>query len=203
MKELFGLIVCGGESSRMGMDKSLMVYHDQPQRYHLYTMLQPLCDRVFISCNKKQAPAIPPEYEQITDLEEYENIGPMAALLSAFSNYPDNDFLVIACDYPFLTVNDLQHLLDARKPAHPAVSFFNTETQMKEPLLAVYSNACHPELIRHFDRKEYSLRQFLQDMNAEKVKPSSAEILTSVDTPEAYHEALRLLQQLKNRANGF
>ena len=79
MKEIFGLVVCGGESSRMGMDKSLLVYHQKSQSYHMYEMLDLLCDKVFVSCNKKQASAIPDDYEKIIDLELYQNIGPIAA----------------------------------------------------------------------------------------------------------------------------
>ncbi len=193
MRKLYGLVVCGGESSRMGMDKSLLVYHDKPQRYYLYELLRTLCDSVFISCNKKQSTTISENYEKIVDLDRYENIGPMAALLSAFDKYPDADFLVLACDYPFIKKEHLQELLNARDKKHLAVSFFNTETNFKEPLLAFYSNECYPRLIHQVNRKEYSLKHFLKEIEAKKIIPTSPETIISIDTPEAYQTVLETL----------
>ena len=49
MSVLHGLVVCGGQSTRMGMDKSQLQYHGVPQREWLYELLQPLCEDVYIS----------------------------------------------------------------------------------------------------------------------------------------------------------
>ncbi len=196
MKEIFGLVVCGGESSRMGMDKSLLVYHQKSQSYHMYEMLDLLCDKVFVSCNKKQASAIPDDYEKIIDLELYQNIGPMAALLSAFTKFPDKNFIVVACDYPFLQQEDIRKLIDAIDDKHLAVSYFNPISEMKEPLLAYYSKECFPLLIKYIEKKEYSLRNFLKEIDSNKIEPISQESITSIDTPEAYHKALLRLREI-------
>src|SRR4051812_24141580 len=98
----------------MGEDKSLLNYHGIPQRYYLYEVLLTLCEKVFLSCNSEQSKNISEDYNFITDAKEYENIGPMAALLSAFKKYPDVAFLVIGCDYPFINKADLEKLIDER-----------------------------------------------------------------------------------------
>ncbi|MBK8495728.1 MAG: NTP transferase domain-containing protein [Chitinophagaceae bacterium] len=41
----YGLVLCGGNSSRMGTDKSMLQYYDKPQRYHVYDMLLPFVKR--------------------------------------------------------------------------------------------------------------------------------------------------------------
>ena len=195
MKDLFGLVVCGGESSRMGMDKSLLVYHKKSQHYHVHDMLKEDCEEVIISCNKKQASAIPEEYRKIVDHSQYENIGPMAALLSAFSEFPDKDFITIGCDYPFLTIENIKQLIEAKDGNHIAACFYNSQTEMKEPLLAYYSKDCFNLLLEYFNRKDYSLRNFLKDNNSKKIEANSINI-SSVDTPEGYHEALLLLREM-------
>lgn len=194
--EIGGLVVCGGESSRMGMDKSLLVYHKKSQSYHVYEMLQPLCKEVFISCNQKQSTAIPIEYKKIVDLDLYGNIGPMAALLSAFTQYPEKDFITIACDYPFLEIEDIQKLIDEKDEDQLAICYYNSLTEMKEPLLAYYSKECLPKLLQFYENKDYSLKNFLKEINAKKIAPASIQNITSVDTPEAYHEALLLLREI-------
>src|ERR1022692_2701600 len=137
INQLFGLVVCGGQSSRMGTDKSLIVYHGKPQRYYLYEMLESLCDQVHISCNKHQASSIPEHYRVIPDHDNYKNIGPMAALLSAFEKYPDVCFLVLGCDYPFIKKDDLARLIEASNSDIKALSYYDPENQIREPLMAI------------------------------------------------------------------
>src|ERR1051325_6308775 len=114
LNQLFGLVVCGGKSNRMGEDKSLLNYYGIPQRYYLYEMLQPFCKKVFISCNRNQLKSISEKYNLIADDPLYENTGPMAALLTAFEKYGDASFLFIGCDYPLLKKEDLEKLVKAR-----------------------------------------------------------------------------------------
>lgn len=194
MKKLYGLVVCGGKSSRMGTDKGMLEYFGEPQRYHLYKLLEPICDKVFISCNKHQAVDIPNEYKKITDHEDYENIGPMASLLSAFKLYPDADFILLACDYPFINRTDMQQLADSRSNDQKAAVFFNPETGYSEPLLGIYQATCYKALMEEFNSNNYSLRFFLEKVNACKIAPRLPETIISIDTPEAYKNALEKIK---------
>ena len=83
-KGIYGLVICGGKSSRMGMDKSMLNYHGKPQCYHMYEMLSLVCEKVFISCNEEQANKIIDGYQALIDLPCYSNTGPIAGLLTAF-----------------------------------------------------------------------------------------------------------------------
>src|SRR4051812_45814849 len=78
LKATIGLVACGGSSSRMGTDKSMLIYNTKPQRYHVYEMLQPFCEKVFISCKKEQSATVADGYDILTDDPVYNNIGPMA-----------------------------------------------------------------------------------------------------------------------------
>jgi nucleoside-triphosphatase THEP1 len=53
-KPITGLVLCGGQSVRMGSDKAFLEYHGKPQCYHLYDELQTIYNNVFISCNESQ-----------------------------------------------------------------------------------------------------------------------------------------------------
>jgi molybdopterin-guanine dinucleotide biosynthesis protein A len=185
---LIGIAVCGGESSRMGTDKSTLCYYGKPQHDHVYEMLAPLCDEVFISCNEKQYDVISTIYKKLPDLPEFRNTGPFAALLTAFFHYPDHDFLVAGCDYPFVTAADLSHLLDSVKPHAVAAAFYNTSGKY-EPLLAWYSQRSAPLLKKYFEAKNHSLQHFLQAVEAEKHVPLSEKVMTSADTPDDFLKA--------------
>jgi len=193
MNPVYGLVVCGGKSTRMGQDKSMLVYHGQPQRYHLYEILDELCERAFISCNKEQLSTIPDKYATIVDEPEYENIGPMASLLSAFKNYPDASFLVAGCDYPLINRNHLQELLKVSNEVIFAASYYNKSTLYYEPLLTHYQNNIKSKLEFYFKQKNYSLQSLLREVNANIIVPDYLSVITSVDTPYEYEKVLNQL----------
>lgn len=194
MNKLTGLVLCGGQSSRMNTDKSLLNYHGQPQRYYIYQMLSSFCKEVFISCSASQVSSIAVGYNYIVDSENYNDIGPMVALLSAFNQFPDNSFLVLACDYPFLKGDDIEKLVSERAEEHQSTAFYNSGSGFYEPLLAVYESSCYSLLKQHFNAGNHSLQQFLKGLNAKKIFPSDNQSLKSVDTVEEYESTLKTLR---------
>ncbi len=187
------LVMCGGLSKRMGNDKSMLQYYDKPQRYHVYDMLLPLCDKVFISCNKQQAKSIEAEYNFIQDDEAFADIGPMAALLTAFTQYPDKNILFIGCDYPFLCIVELQTFLNQCKDLPAA--FYNKAAEVYEPMLAWYPSICFDKLKTMFDGKQFSLQHFLKHNNAIKYLPFDISSIKSIDSSEAFAKAYNLINK--------
>jgi len=194
MAGTYGLVVCGGFSSRMGADKGLLIYYGKPQRYHLYEMLELFCEKVFISCRAEQANSIGIGYNILTDHASYSNIGPMAALLSAFTRFPKKNILLVGCDYPFLTPTDLQEFLPACREENLAISFYNTKEDLYEPVLAWYHHSSFDLLKKMHASKQYSLQQFLRNNEGTKYYPGNQNSMESVDTREAYVTAYNLIK---------
>ena len=184
-ENLFGLVLAGGKSRRMGQDKSMMVYRDETQRETVFDMLIPLCRSVYISCNKDQ---VFDEFS-ILDMPEFENIGPLGGLLSAMRTLPGKDFLVVGCDYPFLVSVHLQAFLGSIKSNSIAAAFYNDNSGFYEPVLGYYSSSCYGMLLAKFHNKEYSLQHFLRAVDANKFIPFDKKVMESVDTIEnCYYE---------------
>lgn len=185
----FGLILCGGDSARMGADKCFLTYHDKPQCYHLYDRLQEITSQAFISCNRTQSETLDHRYPALTDLDRFGSIGPMAGLLTAFHHFPDNDFLVIGCDYPFLKKKDILDFINLNHNKQIAAAFYNRKEEVYEPLLAWYSRVAASMLTKSFNQHQYSLQHFLREANAEKFEPADPTVMVSIDTPEAMQKA--------------
>lgn len=195
--QLYGLVVCGGVSTRMGTDKGMLVYHGKPQMFFLYEMLAGICDKVFIACRKEQAAQIPEQYAQIPDRECYRDTGPVAALLSAFDQWPEASFLAVGCDYPFLEKKHLQHLVSFANRYHRSVAFCQEGTDIIEPLIAVYQHNISHHLASCFKQGNHSLRRILMSWDTLAVTPENNCVIQSVDKPEAYIAALQLLQKTR------
>src|SRR5690606_41979109 len=96
MTRLNGLILAGGKSSRMGRDKSLIVFHDQPQRDHLFNILKRFCNEVYLSC--KNVEGIPEHLNAIPD--KFDLNTPLNVILSSFEHEPDAALLPSAVAMP-------------------------------------------------------------------------------------------------------
>lgn len=186
--DTYGMVVCGGNSRRMGTDKSMLQYYEKPQRYHVYEMLLPFCEKVFISCSEPQADTIAAGYPFLTDLPMYKNTGPIAALLTAFTMFPGKNILSIGCDYPFLTATDLKHFLKYCKEEN-AVAFYNEKEELYEPMLAWYPYQSVNKLKKMQVEKQYSLQYFLRDTKAIKFCPENKKSITSINTTEEFVKA--------------
>ena len=187
----YSLVMCGGQSSRMGTDKSLLQYYNKPQRYHVYNMLQPLCDKVFIACNAVQAKNIEAGYNFIQDDETFGNIGPVNALLTAFTKYPQKNILLIGCDYPFLTAGELELFSNYCK--NEPASFYNQQDDVYEPMLAWYPYSSLEALQKMYAAKQFSLQQFLKQNLSVKYLPTDMESIKSIDTHEAFSQTVNRL----------
>ena len=53
---IWGLVLAGGESRRMGLDKSAIEYHGKPHRDFLADLLKEYVAKVFISCHPDRVP---------------------------------------------------------------------------------------------------------------------------------------------------
>ncbi|KAA6439791.1 NTP transferase domain-containing protein [Dyadobacter flavalbus] len=192
-KGLYGMVVCGGQSTRMGTDKSEIVYYKKPQREHVSDMLRIFCEKVFVSCNSNQAGRISNPDSLLIDLPEFSNIGPMAALLTANTVFPENDFLVLACDYPFIDAEDLDFFLQTINEKSFTAAFYNDKDSVYEPLIAWYSKESLQKIKNCFYNQQFSLQRFLKESNAQQFKPIHTDHLKSVDTPEDSFNAKRII----------
>ena len=183
-----GLILSGGQSQRMGQPKALLSYHGQPQIFHLAQLLAPFCETVYLSCKPEQQSFFAEAGWQlpvITDDPAFGNIGPLSGLLSAFQ-VQQTTWLVVGCDYPFLTAADLQLLILQRDPDCLATVFRHPETGIAEPLTGIYEPAAGGALLEWLGAGNQSLRWFLEKYETRFVAPTFPDHLRSVDTYEDY-----------------
>lgn len=136
---LRGLILCGGYSRRMGVDKATLVSprSGKPMVAHLSDLLERLGIDVYLSLRHGQAVegvAISPN-RWITDRAGVG--GPLAGILGAMDAVEASAWLVLACDLPLLDQMTLERLF-AGRDGRPFVAFANAEHGFPEPLCTIY-----------------------------------------------------------------
>ncbi len=147
-KPVYGLVLAGGESRRMGQDKALLKRDGKTQLRHVVDLLETVSEQVFVSARREQQDdAERSRFERIVD--RYEGVGPVAGILTALEEYPQADWLVVACDLPNIDAPTLRYLLQHRSATQPFTAYRSSYDDLPEPLCAVYRSGSD-EIVRRF-----------------------------------------------------
>ena len=191
---VYGLVLAGGQSRRMQQDKTLLQYHAKPQYLHVFQLLQHVCPQVYLSCRPDQVEkfrALNPEIPLIPDL--YEDIGPMAALLSAFQT-KEVAWLTLACDMPLMNVPTLRNLMLQRDPSAITTTYQLPGSDFPESMCTIWEPGAYPLLFEAKAENQYSLTRFLKQQNVKKLEPDDQNALKNINTPEEYAEVVSKLK---------
>jgi molybdopterin-guanine dinucleotide biosynthesis protein A len=121
-----------------------------------------------------------------------EQIGPAAGLLAVHEMLPHATILVVACDYPLLTVATLRQLIEDYKP--PATYFVNTSGFL-EPLLAIWSPEALEELKKNVEEGRFGLNGILKQMGGNAIRPGNDESIMGTNTAEEWQNAMYIITQ--------
>ena len=179
---MYGLVLAGGHSRRLGRDKALLQRDGESQLARMVATLERHVERVFVSARPDQQDE--PErrrYSQVVD--RYQEMGPLAGILSAMEEYPAADWLVLACDLPNVVDATLEHLLEARSDDHPFTAFISSHDGLPEPLCTLW-RAGSDDIIRRFiEEGIHCPRKILIRSKTHLIEQADPRWLDNVNTP--------------------
>ena len=187
---IFGLLLAGGKSQRMGKDKALLSYHqNQTQLSFCTDLLKKHCETVMLSVRSDQTQNI--AYNNCNLLPDiFTEMGPMGGILTALKQYPATAWLVMACDLPYVDDNLLHTLIAKRNPFRIATAFKSPFNQMPEPLCTIYEPHAMYPLLQALGLGYLSPQKTLFDFHVEgiSIEISDHIKLQNVNTPQEYND---------------
>lgn len=139
---MLGIILCGGQSSRMGTDKGLLTTKEKTWAKASAEKLAALDLPVKISINQNQYPGYASDFSE-TDLIPDDPLlsinGPLLGLLSCHLKYPADDLFILACDMPMMETTLLFELYSGYRRQSPASAYVFTNNGEWEPLCGIYT----------------------------------------------------------------
>lgn len=191
-KPLYGLVLVGGQSRRMGRDKALLSYDgERTQLERTASLLQSVCTQTYVSQRQEQAFPVPTETEVIYD-SDADIHGPLCGILSAMQQHPEADWLVLACDLPNLTEATLRKLIQFYHSKEPTLTAYRSSSDgLPEPLCAIYpAGFANPLKELALELGKHCPRKLLIVKEASLVDQDDPRSLDNINTAEEFKAIL-------------
>ena len=167
---MLGIVLCGGQSLRMGTDKGLLTAETKTWAQSACNKLSGLQFPVKISVNQQQREsylALFAENDLITDDTSLQLKGPLLGVLSAHIQFPSEDLMILACDMPLMETSIIKLLYSNYQENPSADAYIFTNEGEPEPLCAIYSSNALSRILSMFrngDLLKYSMKFMLDHL---------------------------------------
>ena len=183
-RDITGVVLAGGESSRMGEEKSLMQFKKQKLIDFSISALRPYCSEILISSSK----AIHQMVSCRIIADEFRKIGPIAGIHSALKNSKTDFIIILPCDSPMVKPQFVQYLISQIGNMDKAIVPQYQEN--KEPLFAVYHKSILPVIESQINNQDYRLTHLLEKVKARVIEVTDRSCFVNINTPEDFNKYL-------------
>ena len=180
MYQVHGLILVGGKSQRMGVDKYGLKVNGVSLIDRAVEMLLPYVDKVYISKRRDQ---ILPDQQVGVILDLYEHIGPMAGIWSAMDHNPLVSWLVYAVDLPKIQSRTIQELCDQYSLNFDVIVPYTGNANL-QPTMALYNPSFSSVLNSAIIDQKYGLRRAIAKAHSKAYKTKYVEDFFNLNNPE-------------------
>lgn len=153
-----GYILAGGNSSRMGTDKGLLILKDKKIVEYVIENLKPCVDQIFIVSSNEL-------YEQfnlpmVPDLMMGK--GPAVGIFSALEHSTVNQNFVISCDTPFIASDHIFRILKLAKDHEICIPELNG---LWEPMVGMYAKSICEKWKQGMLNREFKLQRLIEQFD--------------------------------------
>lgn len=209
MTNFAGFILIGGKSSRMGEDKFSLMLNGKTFLEIAFETLKEFGDVTFVVSRDEGQVTREKGQKVVEDI--YENRGALSGIHSALTHSKSDFSIILACDYPFVSVDLIEFLTGLAKTENEFDAFAPIQDNGKiQPLCAVYkTETCRKvlsEMMENSDEK-YSVRDFLNKIKTCYIEfseienlPNAENFFFNVNTPKDFILAVKLRENYTKKS---
>lgn len=175
---MLGIILCGGQSTRMGSDKGLLKLEANTWAQTAIDKMAELKIPVKLSVNKNQYPSYATVFtpdDLIADDETLQLRGPLLGVLSSHIKFPNEDLFILACDMPLMDTSVLKELFFLYKHYPDSHAFVFTNDGQPEPLCGIYASTSLAKILsmlRSGQLNKHSMKFMLDHLHTKTIAAS-------------------------------
>lgn len=173
MNKITGVILAGGQSSRMGTDKGLMLLNEKPMISYLIKLLKPIVEEIIIVANSVKYEA----FGLRVFPDKMMMKGPVGGIYSGLFHSNTEKVFIVSCDTPFITQELVQLIIDADNGNDVVISKHNDKL---EPLIGLYSKNGMDVFKNCIDQDKLKLIKVLDRLDTKIIDLDKSEVDSSV-----------------------
>ena len=131
-KDITGIILAGGKSSRMKTDKGFLLLNNKPFVQYSIDALKPFVSEIIIVSDDSKYDTL--GLKRVNDITK--NAGPVAGIYSGLKASTTEYNVILSCDIPLITSNIVKKLIDGLDETSDIVQIESNGKTM--PLIALY-----------------------------------------------------------------
>jgi molybdenum cofactor guanylyltransferase len=169
-RSIIGVVMCGGQSSRMGSDKGMLMTEGISWAKSAFNKFGNIGIPAIISVNKNQVSGYREDFpEDLLLVDCVDAFGPLAGVLSVHKKFPQHDLFLLACDMKDMGVEYLNILYKSWLSQNNSFDCFLYKNEGRhEPLAGIYTGRFLSKVFISNDRKEisdYSMKSVIRKGN--------------------------------------
>src|SRR5690625_5235938 len=158
-----GVVLSGGQSTRMGTNKSLLPIDGKVAIQHIVDELTHCVNDLIVIANDKQ----PYEFlNQRICADRFQDKGPLAGLESALFNHDADLYFVAACDMPFVSCQVYNVLSEQAEDFDAVIPIYEGR---EHPLAGIYRRSILPHVQNNINHDRLRMNSFHSDINVKYV----------------------------------
>lgn len=163
---LDGVVLAGGKSRRLGVDKALLRVGDEPLLRTVVDRVSQVCEEVVVAVDRPeryQELGLPAKF--VADVSP--GHGALSGLEAGLQACGTKHALVVACDHPFLNVKLLRHMADLPRSYDALTPWFDG---LWHPLHCIYARSSLPVVNAMLAAGGGSMRELLARLNVRRLE---------------------------------
>lgn len=187
------VILCGGRSSRMGEDKSLLPFSSSNSlTQYQYDRLKPYFKELYISSKVNKFDFL--EDDTILILDEGDVFSPIVALETIIKKFENQKIFIITVDTPLVSIDTISKIINSSNDYDITVA----QTERIHNLCGVFSSSIRNSITKMLSNDIHKVGYLLKQNKTNVLKlPENGEFINLNDKDE-YNKALSIISFSNN-----
>ena len=179
------VILCGGDSSRMGTTKALLPFEDKTMVEYIYDKFSPYFNRIYLSVNERgDFSHLDIDAQEIPDISK--NGGPYAGIMSSLTMISGEKAFFMSVDTPFMDPRTAAFLYD--QSDNFDITTFDFPEEFTGTICGVINKRCIGPLFKAIFFKKATQSILLERCNTNLIPIDAIKDVSSISFEQQFYK---------------